>query len=215
MIHICKINPPKKFQEFKQKNPRVHFDDMPSEIKAELRRSLLEEQGYLCAYCMRRIHEDDTKLEHYEPRNAQNEMDYSNLLAVCNGNSKGTSLQHQHCDTKKANKHLHINPQNADHIDCISYRSDGTIYSSNDDFNNDLNFTLNLNDDHGYLKSSRKSALDKLKNRFLRACVDKSASRKFIEKSLKFYLSVDERSQRQEYCGILIDYLMKRLRRLS
>lgn len=215
MIQIHKNNPPKKFQQFKQQNPNSHFDDMPSEVKAELRHSLLEEQGYLCAYCMRRIHDGNTKIEHYEPRNAQNEMDYSNLLAVCDGTSRGNLPQHQHCDTKKANKHLRINPQNADHMKCISYRTDGTIYAKdNEDFNNDLSSTLNLNDEYGYLKSNRKSALDKLKKRFCQECGDKSASHKFIEKSLEFYLDNDENNQRQEYCGILIDYLMKRLRQL-
>ena len=84
MIHIKKGTAPKKFQEFKQQNPQAHFDDMPPDVKADLRKSLLEEQGYLCAYCMRRIHDDhnEVKIEHYEPRNAQNELDYSNLLAV-------------------------------------------------------------------------------------------------------------------------------------
>ena len=77
MIHIKKSTQPKKFQEFKQQNPQAHFDDMPPDIKAILRQSLLEEQGYLCAYCMSKIC-DKVKIEHYEPRNPQNELEYSN-----------------------------------------------------------------------------------------------------------------------------------------
>ena len=100
MIHIQKGTPPNKFQEFKHQNPQAHFDDMPPDIKSTLRQSLLEEQGYLCAYCMSKIR-DKVKIEHYEPRNTQNELDYSNLLAVCTGNSEGDSFKHQHCDTKK------------------------------------------------------------------------------------------------------------------
>ncbi len=65
MIHIQKSNSPKKFQEFKLQNPQAHFDDMPTEVKDTLRQSLLEEQGYLCAYCMNRIR-DKIKIEHYE-----------------------------------------------------------------------------------------------------------------------------------------------------
>ena len=171
MIHIKKNTPPKKFQEFKQQNSHAHFDDMPTDVKAILRQSLLEEQGYLCAYCMSKIHDDPrkAKIEHYEPRNIQNELTYSNLLVVCTRNSSGTSFQRQHCDTKKGSQQLHIDPQNIDHIHCISYMSDGTIYAKdNPDFDDDLDSTLNLNDKYGYLKSARKRALDELKKALLK-----------------------------------------------
>lgn len=218
MIFIKKSPPPKKFQEFKQKNPQAHFDYMPADVKNTLRQSLLEEQGYLCAYCMGKIHGElnQMKIEHYEPRNAQNELDYSNLLAVCTGNMSGNSHSRQHCDTKKGNQHLHINPQNPDHISCISYKSDGTIYAkNNEDFNNDLNLTLNLNDEYGYLKSNRKRVLDELKKKILNSYGDKSAGRAFIEKLLRFYGNVDQHGERQQYCGIIIDYLVKRLKKWS
>ena len=106
MIHIQKHSPPNKFVEFVQQNKNAHFDDMPSEVKQILRDSLLKEQGYLCAYCMSKIDDQHTKIEHYEPRNNKNELDYKNLLAVCGGNSGGNDEKHQHCDTKKGNKTL-------------------------------------------------------------------------------------------------------------
>lgn len=215
MIHIKKNTPPKKFQEFKQQNSHAHFDDMPTDVKAILRQSLLEEQGYLCAYCMSKIQDDPhkTKIEHYEPRNNQNELEYSNLLVVCTGNSSGTSFERQHCDTKKGNLHLHIDPQNIDHIRCISYLSDGTIYAKdNPDFDDDLNSTLNLNDKYGYLKSARKRALDDLKKGIKQKLGTKTAGRALLEKLLRFYQSKDQNDKRQPYCGILIDYLLKRLK---
>ena len=215
MIYIQKSTPPKKFQEFKQQNPQAHFEDILPDVKAVLRQSLLEEQGYLCAYCMSRIR-DKVKIEHYEPRNPQNELNYSNLLAVCTGNSAGDSFKRQHCDTKKGNKHLHINPQNVDHIDQISYESNGTIYAKdNEDFNNDLNLTLNLNDEHGYLKVNRKRALDELKRKILDHCHDKTADCAYLEELLNFYSHINEKGERRQYCGILIDYLVKRLKRWS
>ena len=42
MIHIKKGTSPKKFQEFKKQKPQAHFDDMPPDVKADLRKSLLE-----------------------------------------------------------------------------------------------------------------------------------------------------------------------------
>ncbi len=215
MIHIQKGTSPKKFQEFKQQNPQSHFDDMPPDIKLALRQSLLKEQGYLCAYCMSRIH-DRVKIEHYETRNPQNELEYSNLLAVCTGNSAGNQREYQHCDTKKGNKHLHVNPQNIDHIKQISYRSDGTIYAKdNDDFNADLNFTLNLNDEHGYLKANRKRALDVLKKKILSNFGDKVGGHVFAEKLLKTYLCKNRSGERTPYCGIIIDYLTRHLKKWS
>ena len=218
MIHIKKGTAPKKFQEFKQQTPQAHFDDMPTDVKVALRQSLLEEQGYLCAYCMRRIHDNhnEVKIEHYEPRNPQNELECSNLLAVCMGNSAGNQREHQHCDTKKGNKRLHVNPQNVDHIKQISYRSDGTIYArNNDDFNDDLNSTLNLNDDYGYLKANRKKALDELKKKILSNFGNKAAGHVFAEKLLKNYLSKHRSGERTPYCGILIDYPTRHLKKWS
>ena len=44
---------------------RSYFDQLP---KKEIRATLLEEQHYLCAYCMRRISNvDDVIIEHWFP----------------------------------------------------------------------------------------------------------------------------------------------------
>lgn len=145
MIYIKKSSPPSEFINFVKKTPDVHFDDLPSDIKDILRKSLLKEQGSLCAYCMSRIYDDrtKTKIEHYEARNSDNELDYSNLLAVCTGNLAGNSSHHQHCDTKKGERKLHIDPQNYEHISMISYKPDGTIFvRDNEIFNDDLNQIL-------------------------------------------------------------------------
>lgn len=54
MIFIQKSREPQKLLEYRlKKNSR--FDDMDADVKDALRMSLLQEQGYLCAYCMGRI----------------------------------------------------------------------------------------------------------------------------------------------------------------
>ena len=220
MIHIQKHSPPNKFVEFLQQNKNAHFDDMPSEVKQILRDSLLDdmpsevkqilrdsllkEQGYLCAYCMSRIDEKNIKIEHYVPQNNENELDYKNLLAVCEGNSFGNEDKYQHCDTKKGNKTLKIDPQNKYHISKISYKPDGTIYSN--EFNDDLNKILNLNGndkdededkdedkdkDEGYLKNNRKTALNALKMKIKLKYKDKTATLNFLKKTLNFYTSLN------------------------
>lgn len=134
--------------------------------KTEIRKQLLVEQKYLCAYCMCRIRNDkDLKIEHYRARNEENEMDYHNLLAVYNGNqklkgthNKGDSRRFT-CDTKKGNKPLHLNPQDRLDMETIYYDNSGVIYSRNTTYNEDLNKILNLNDQYGTLVSNRKTAL--------------------------------------------------------
>lgn len=222
MIYIKKNSPPKKFVEFVQKNKHAHFDDMPSDIKQIVRDSLLKGQGYLCAYCMSKINindkkieqkkiEEKIKIEHYVPRNNKNELDYKNLLAVCSGNSFGNEEKHQHCDTKKGNKTLKIDPQRQYNISQISYKPDGTIYSKNKEFDDDLNKVLNLNDDEGCLKQRRKEALDTLKSEIHKIYKDKTATLNFLKKTLNFYTSLNEKGELQPYCGILIEYLENKI----
>ena len=80
MLYIQKKSPPGKMmrkvgeikssQEWKNIRPddtkgiRAAFDSLPKE---EIRQCLLEEQHYLCAYCMRRIENDGlrTSIEHW------------------------------------------------------------------------------------------------------------------------------------------------------
>ena len=217
MIHIKKNLPPSEFISFIKETPNIHFDDLPSDIKDILRKALLQEQYGLCAYCMSKIFDDHnkTKIEHYQARNSDNELDYSNLLAVCTGNSVDNSLNHQHCDTKKGEQTLHINPQNPDHISMISYKTDGTIFCpANKEFDRDLNEVLNLNDDLGYLKNNRKNVLRKLQEKIKSKFQDKNATVVFLKKALKFYTTPED-GRLEPYCGIIIDYLKKKIKAWS
>lgn len=67
MILIKKQHQPEKFREYVNSD-KAHFDDMPTEIKSLLRKALLQEQGYLCAYCMTKISDaQNVKIEHFVP----------------------------------------------------------------------------------------------------------------------------------------------------
>ena len=93
MIYIKKGPPPRQMahmvseikssQEWKKikagdtKAIREKFDQLPKEV---IRERLLEEQHYLCAYCMRRIKNDgrNTTIEHWYPLSKDKEraLDY-------------------------------------------------------------------------------------------------------------------------------------------
>ena len=91
MIYINKQNEPKWLNEFKEKNPRADYDsEIFTEHKAELKRELLKEQKYLCAYCCCRISMEKSHNEHIEPRHpktgvSNRSLDYNNLVASCYG----------------------------------------------------------------------------------------------------------------------------------
>ena len=64
----------------------------------ELRRILLKEQFYLCAYCQAKISETDCTIEHILPKSLCNEesLNYYNLLVTCNAD--------EHCNTYRSSR---------------------------------------------------------------------------------------------------------------
>ena len=68
------------------------YENIKKDLKEDLLMSLLKEQGYICAYCMKKINQDNSTIEHiigqkYKDGNIdlgkENELKYENLLAVC------------------------------------------------------------------------------------------------------------------------------------
>lgn len=213
MIYIKKGSAPGLFIQY-TKIRGARFDDMPTKTKDELRTSLLKEQGYLCAYCMKRLKDShkEVKIEHYEPRNNDNELDYKNLLAVCYG-GEGAKPEFQTCDTKKGNNdEIEINPQNQQQMARISYRNDGLICIDDEKLQSDLDLVLNLNMEQ--LKAVRKAALEALQANVIKKFGKKSLSKEYWEKQLSKYQTKDN-GKLQGYCGILIWYLKKKVRQHS
>lgn len=202
MILIKKKLEPHSLTEYKQ-TMNASFDNLPSEIKDDIRKSLLKEQGYICAYCMKRIEENsDIKIEHYEARNNENELAYKNLLAVCKGN-EGYSKERQTCDTQKGNQILHIDPQKLGDISTIFFTRNGEVKSTNSIFQRDLDEILNLNDEFGKLIPARKAALKALQKKITPMNKNK------IE---KLYNELKTSERKIEYVGIILWYLEKKIR---
>jgi len=133
--------------------------------KDGLRAALVRDQRGLCCYCMARVEATATamKIEHWrcQSRNADLELTYSNLLAACLG-GHGQPEALQHCDTRKAEHELKFNPAEPNHRieQYIRFEMDGTIASSDADFNAQLNDVLGLN--LPVLKNRRKAVVDGL-----------------------------------------------------
>ena len=96
MRKIDKRPEPKVWVEYRQ-TPGAKYEAI-----SELRSSLLEEQGYVCAYCMRRIPVKDrnsnetSRIEHVLSRekHPDRELDYHNMVICC----PGAISSDFHCD---------------------------------------------------------------------------------------------------------------------
>ena len=85
------------------------------------------------------------KIEHWAPQsiyNGQNgtdrRLDYSNLLGACRGNEGQPSRLH-HCDSRKGDTEIKINPTLPICEQQIYYSFSGEILSSDPDITEDLN----------------------------------------------------------------------------
>lgn len=211
MIYINKRREPVKLIQYRN-SMNSKFDDMDSDVKKVLRESLLEEQKYLCAYCMSRIRDDgDIKIEHLKARDEDNELEYVNLLAVCKGN-EGQPYRKTTCDTRKGNKSIAINPLNSDCMKTINYRNDGTIFSTDVTYDNDINDILNLNCKEGYLKRNRKAALDSLNSWLIRKLRSDESAETLLRRLRRKYDNQDN-IELIEYVGILLFHIDKKLRK--
>lgn len=215
MIYIKKGMEPKSLVEHRC-TPGADFDGLD---KTELRECLLREQGYLCAYCMKRIHnEKDTKIEHYRARNAENQLEYSNLLAVCNGNQTSSDSTVKYgkkrltCDSMKGNQFLHINPQSKEDMDSIYYDNSGKIYSKNPVYQEDIKDVLNLNDPYGYLIGNRKAVINAI-IRKLSAARSQQEAKEMLMKWKRKYVKLPDGEEYPEYIGVIRWYVDKQLRK--
>ena len=159
MILINKNQEPKEWTEYCS-TPGVTYQSIPELVDA-----LLKEQGYICAYCMRRIPtkdkiegkltSEDHRIEHIKCRENHEDLQlkYNNMLICCPGHIG----EDEHCDRKKGNQEISFSPLDSAFINTLTYTSNGIIASSNPVYNEEINSILNLNTP--FLVLNRKNML--------------------------------------------------------
>ncbi len=193
-----------------RKQPDAVYADAEKRVKDDIRKSLLNEQGYTCAYCMQRIHIDNMKVEHWEcqVRHPAKQLTYSNLLACCKGN-EGFRQKEQTCDTRKGSLDLRYSPAIVEHriVDKINYTAGGTIKSPETDFDSELNDVLNLNQTR--LRSNRRTAI-----LWIQKELNSSEGTRNKESIRKLLHRTEKRGQDNKFTpfyGAMIDYLTSKL----
>lgn len=219
MIEIKKGREPVKLLRYRQQDG-ASYEQMDKEVKEELLEKLLEEQGHICAYCMRRIPERralptgvaSVTIEHWFPRNPESKEDigqdlnYRNMFAVCSGNRGCGNKEGLTCDARRGNEPIKVNPCDADTLRGITYMSSGRIQSSDPEINEDINERLNLNSESISLPENRKQVLQALIDNVRKKCGTRDIS---LYCRRKLEQIRDAGDPKMPYVGIMIWWLEK------
>lgn len=208
MRKIAKNKEPREWTRYRL-TPNVDYESIP-----ELRKSLLEEQGYICAYCMRRIpHKDknsneDSRIEHILSRDhhPDKKMDYTNMVICC----PGAISERHHCDKLKGEHDITFSLFDNSFIPTLKYYTkDSKIESSNSIWNKEMNDILNLNNE--ILKANRLETLN--------GVIDSLAGIQWtsgdIRKKLEEWDNKNKKGKLKPYCGIVVWFLNKKLKSIK
>ena len=222
MKYIIKKHPPKVLQEYIKTTPNASWEGCP--CKREWKKSLLEEQGYICAYTMKKIDETDMKIEHFLPRNGKNArpdlaLEYRNTLGVCNG--KGVSEKDEYADTRKKDKLLtFIDPRSKDCERKIKYSRKGLVEVDDPilrkeliDGTNSEKYLSILNLNYQPLITGRLRAYRGMVRAMGKP--EKEWRKIDVEDMIKKYSKRDKEGKHQEYCMFVIYRLKMRLKRFN
>jgi uncharacterized protein (TIGR02646 family) len=205
------------------------FDDYPD--KEILRQALLEEQGYLCCYCLRRVTGKsdrltgklDTRIEHWAPQSIYNgtqgkadlRLSYRNLLAACNGN-EDSELKEYHCDVLKGNQEITLNPTQKNCESKFYYSISGEICSRDSQIQHELGTVdskgvLNLNSQ--IFRENRSAALMATITKLKQQAPTGNWSTALLEKAIKKVSQRNPDNAHLEYFPFIVFHLEKRLAR--
>lgn len=184
MKGIIKQQEPESFTKWKaQANEdwQPTFDKLQNPEKRAVRTSLVEEQGYICAYCCRAIEDNSrtTVIEHFIPQSDENDgkanqLNYDNLFASCDGTLTDNKSKKAIycCDESKKDQFYKENTGIAvikptliddEGFVCEStfgYSIDGSIFGNEGRYLEAANFSIEvLNLDNDELKRGREAAL--------------------------------------------------------
>ena len=206
MKRIIKGREPKKWTEYKN-TPGAQYKSIP-----ELVDSLLEEQGAICAYCMRRIPYKDGnssethRIDHIscQSNHPEDQLNYNNMVICC----PGAIDNDFHCDKKKGAGNITFSPFDINFINTLRYKSsDGTIESTNNIWNNEINEVLNLN--NRLLKANRLAVLNSVIDYLGKGTWTQTDIRRMIDK----WDSKNSKMQYIPYCGVVLWFLNNRIKK--
>lgn len=218
MRRIDKGPEPQEWKAYRT-TPNVRYQSFPFLVDA-----LLEEQGYICAYCERRIpHQDapggeDHRIDHLitqlqsKQQGNNLDLDYQNMVICCPGNI-ANNKDYYHCDKAKGHKNLRISPLSDAMMHTIGFTGTCKVKSSDKQLDDELNENgLNLN--NAFLLQHRREAWET----FIKKMTEIGWTRKHVENVLMNWSSrhtiIYKGEERQAYwpfCSMICFMLRKKL----
>lgn len=196
------------------------WSTVPGDCKQAIRNALVEDQGFLCAYCMSQIAPEPTsmKIEHWRARShfPEQVFDWKNLLGVCPGTIETVSGLERHCDESRENQPLHIDPTTSppDPGTLFQYTARGEIRPApgldpalSEQVEKDIQ-TLRLN--VRTLRSARKRVHDEVRSVLSRR---KSRYPKNLALLRNRYARPQPPEPLEPYCQVAIQLIERNLRR--
>jgi uncharacterized protein (TIGR02646 family) len=191
-----------------------HFDQKKRNHKSNLQNTLIEEQGYICAYCNRRIHKGNPKndeqlrIDHLQPKVGTSNpititFNYYNLVACCFGDEREINRtsppRSLHCDASKKDIVIPqvLFPTNITCEQVLIYTPVGEITTSDTSLRDAVENILNLNCPK--LKSARENAI--------KPYVDFDIQPDEADEIIRKYLTPNPQNQLAPFCGAIIGYL--------
>lgn len=210
MKYIQKSEEPESFTAWKKLanddwNPS--WDDLRKPQKTYVHNSLLQEQGFICCYCGRQINDENSHIEHLQPRTTypQLALNYTNLLTSCQKDT--VRNEPLHCGKKKDkwyDEKLMVSPLNINCGEYFRYTEDGQILSTEiTDKKSAANTTidqLGLNIDK--LKKMRSQAIAAILEGFEELTDDER------QKLFQAFCQPNAKGQYEEFCAA-IAYIIK------
>lgn len=217
MISINKLKEPNSLLAHRKSGG--NYENLSSADKMELRHQLLEEQGHICCYCLRRIPEEKlemhhTKIEHFkcQTKYAEKDLEYSNLFLACRGN-EGNGKGNQFCDTAKGDADINsFNLLDPNINNLIYYTKNGTISSYDTGIDEDIKLILNLNDQS--LQSQRAAVWKGISYELARLNRKAQLTKGNLIKLRTKMSNRNSRNQYRQYFPVILYYLQRKIDKL-
>lgn len=202
-------NEPRSLRLHRQKSASFYAN---YKEKDDLRLVLLEEQGYLCCYCMSRIQaptQDKMKIEHFHSQYAFSELqlDFRNLLASCKGN-ENSDLKEFHCDKSKKEKLISLNPTNESMMRQIKFGRGGQITVLNELWQKEIDEILNLNVET--LRIQRQSVYKGVTRFLQKEFGGANPTKAVLNKKIKSWAE-KKNGKFEPFCSVAVYFLTKAL----
>lgn len=166
MKHIIKQDEPQEFIDWKalaNEDWQPSYGDLSGPTKQVVKTALMQEQGYICCYCERRLSDDDSHIEHFRPQSMKgvDPLDFGNMLCSCqNILERG---EPRHCGNHKGywfDAMLIVSPLDPTCEQRFHFTGDGRISPAKSD---DLGATTTITKlalDHPKLDDMRRKAIE-------------------------------------------------------